>query len=108
MPPASRGSRASITSWELVFNVAMKSRAARHEFEQMWIASDADHLRIDFEERPALFAPAVAGQRPRTQANDRHAIEAAGGCTCSVDGFGERTARIIIGLRNRRSLDRSA
>ena len=58
----------------------------------MRIPRDADHFRIDLEERPLLAGRAMAGQRTGAESNDGNAVETAMGSASGADGFREGTA----------------
>ena len=72
----------------------------------MRIPRDADHFRIDLEERPVLAGLAMTGQRPGTEPDDGDMTETTMGGAGGTDRFGQRTSRIVVGQRRRRTLDR--
>src|SRR5699024_12307257 len=63
----------------------------------------SDHLGIDLEETPLLFAAQVACERAGAEADDRNPFEAVlepvVGAACRRDPFGQRAARIVVALR---------
>ena len=82
-------------------------RAGREEAEALRIARDADHFRIDLEERPVLAVAPVAGEAPGAEPDGRDLAEAAARGARRLDRLRDRTAEIEIGERYRSSGDRA-
>src|SRR5207245_4489603 len=58
------------------------------------------------EERPALTALSMTGQRPHTEPDHRDMTENTMGSPGGIDRFGQRTLRVIVSQRRRRTIDR--
>ena len=69
--------------------------------EEIRIARDADHLRVDLEERPALAIALVAGDAAGAETDHRDAVEAAAADAGRIDGIRNRTADVVVAQRRR-------